>query len=51
LLLGPAMLLFGEPDDTSRALMMGAGWMLNLIVAEWLIRAPSHRRPRRRRAV
>lgn len=34
LLLGPAMLLFGEPDDTSRALMMGAGWMLNLIVAE-----------------
>ena len=51
LILGPAMLLFGEPDDTSRALMMGAGWVPHLMVAEWLIRAPSHRRPRRRLAV
>lgn len=38
LILGPAMLVFGEPDDASRALMMGAGWLLNLTVAEWLIR-------------
>ncbi|EHR71606.1 putative membrane protein [Burkholderiales bacterium JOSHI_001] len=41
LILGPAMLVFGEPDDASRALMMGAGWVLNLAVAEWLIRARS----------
>jgi uncharacterized membrane protein len=47
LILGPAMLMFGEPDDASRALMMGAGWLLNLTVAEWLIRAPSRCRLRR----
>ena len=35
----PPLLLFGEPDDLSRALMMGAGWLVNLAVAEWLIRA------------
>jgi len=46
LILGPAMLLFGEPGATSRALMMGAGWGLNLLVAEYLIRAPSLRWPR-----
>ncbi len=47
LLLGPAILLFGEPDGTGRALMMGAGWVLNLAVAEWLIRsAPMHRHGR-----
>jgi uncharacterized membrane protein len=45
LILGPAMLMFGEPGDACRALMMGAGWLLNLTVAEWLIRAPSRRRP------
>lgn len=43
LILGPAMLMFGEPGDACRALMMGAGWLLNLAVAEWLIRAPSRR--------
>jgi uncharacterized membrane protein len=41
LILGPAMLMFGEPDDARRALMMGAGWLLNLTVAEWLIRTRS----------
>lgn len=41
LILGPAMLLFGEPGDMPRALMMGAGWALNLLVAECLIRCPS----------
>ena len=34
----PPLLIIGEPDDLSRALMMGAGWVLNLAVAEWLIR-------------
>ena len=42
---GPAMPAFGEPDDAFRALMMGAGWLLNLTVAEWLIRAPSKCQP------
>jgi high-affinity Fe2+/Pb2+ permease len=31
-------------SDTSSALFAGAGWVLNLVVAEWVIR----RRPRRR---
>jgi uncharacterized membrane protein len=35
----PPLLLLGEPNDMSRALMMGAGWVLNVVVAEWLIRA------------
>ena len=34
----PPLLLFGPPDDLSRALMMGAGWGINVAVAEWLIR-------------
>lgn len=42
----PPLVLFGEPDDLHRALMMGAGWVLNLVVAEWWIRAPSGRSPR-----
>ena len=33
----PPLLIIGEPDDLSRALMMGAGWVLNPAVAEWLI--------------
>lgn len=28
----------GRPDETSRAVMMGAGWIINVIIAEWLIR-------------
>ena len=33
----PLILLFGALDDMTRALMMGAAWVLNLCVAEWLI--------------
>ena len=33
----PMLLAFGAPDDLSRALMMGAGWAINVAVAEWLI--------------
>jgi hypothetical protein len=39
LLVGPA-----APDELSRAIMMGAGWVINLVVAEWIIR----KRPSRR---
>jgi len=44
----PPLVLLGEPSDTGRALMMGAGWVVNLAVAEWLIRteSPGTSRPR-----
>ncbi len=35
---GPLLLIFGPPDEMSRALLMGGAWVLNLAVAEWLIR-------------
>jgi uncharacterized membrane protein len=34
----------GEPGETAVALLMGAGWAINLAVAEWLIRRPAGRR-------
>jgi uncharacterized membrane protein len=43
----PWFLLVGKPGETSRAVMMGAGWVINVLVAEWIIR----RRPSGRRAV
>jgi uncharacterized membrane protein len=29
----------GKPGELPRALMMGAGWAINVVVAEWIIRA------------
>ena len=34
----PWLLIFGTPDGLSRDLLMGAGWAINLVVAEWIIR-------------
>jgi len=31
-------LILGPPSELSRALLMGAGWVINLAVAEWIIR-------------
>ena len=31
-------IVFGPPDESSRALLMGAAWVINLAVAEWAIR-------------
>ncbi|MGH2428110.1 MAG: hypothetical protein ACRDGV_04360 [Candidatus Limnocylindria bacterium] len=31
-------LTVGAPDVQARALLMGAGWAINLAVAEWIIR-------------
>lgn len=31
-------LLIGTPGEISRALLMGGGWLINLAVAEWIIR-------------
>lgn len=32
------MLLIGKPDELAKAMLMGVGWMINLGVAEWIIR-------------
>lgn len=32
------MLLVGKPDELAKAMLMGAGWVINLGVAEWIIR-------------
>ncbi len=34
----PWFILYGTPDEFRRALLMGAGWVINLAVAEWIIR-------------
>lgn len=39
------LLLLGKQNEADRALVMGAGWVINVIVAEWIIR----RRPVRTR--
>ncbi len=40
----PYVLLVGKPDESSRAVLMGAGWVINVIVAEWIIRRTPARR-------
>lgn len=37
----PWMLLIGEPDILTRAILMGAGWLINVAIAEWFIRRAS----------
>ena len=39
----PWMLLVGPPDEPTRAVLLGAAWVINLAVAEYVI----HRRARR----
>ncbi|MEV0228396.1 DUF2306 domain-containing protein [Nonomuraea sp. NPDC050786] len=34
----PWILMLGAPEGLPRALLMGAAWMINLLVAEWVIR-------------
>jgi hypothetical protein len=34
----PWFVLAGEPGVQTRAVLMGAGWVINLVVAEWIIR-------------
>jgi hypothetical protein len=29
-----------KPGETARGVMMGLAWMLNIAVAEWIIRRP-----------
>jgi uncharacterized membrane protein len=44
---GPPLLLFGEPSELARLLQMDAGWLINALVAEWVIarRRAASRRP------
>jgi uncharacterized membrane protein len=34
----PWFILVGRPGELSRTILMGAGWVINLLVAEWVIR-------------
>jgi uncharacterized membrane protein len=34
----PWLLLIGTPDETGRTITLGAGWLINVLVAEWTIR-------------
>jgi uncharacterized membrane protein len=36
----------GRPGETARAVMMGAGWAINVVVAEWIIRRGTSRAAR-----
>lgn len=43
LILMAGEMIAGKPSELSRALMMGASWVINLAVAEWVIRKrPAH---------
>lgn len=46
----PWLLLGGRPEELERALLLGAGWAINLAIAEWIIRRGSLR-PSASRAV
>ena len=37
-IMGPYMLAFGRPDQLTNDLLMGFCWLLNLAIAEWIIR-------------
>jgi uncharacterized membrane protein len=43
----PWFILVGKPGESARAVLMGAGWVINVIVAEWAIRQgrEARRRP------
>jgi len=42
----PWLLLFGVPGELTRALLMAAGWIINIIVVEWIIRRRRTRKSR-----
>ena len=43
LTLAAGEMIAGPPGELSRALLMGAGWVINHAVAEWSIRKRPHR--------
>jgi hypothetical protein len=34
----PWFILAGKPGESARTVLMGAGWLINIVVAEWVIR-------------
>lgn len=34
----PYFILVGKPDESARGVLMGAGWIINVVIAEWIIR-------------
>lgn len=40
----PYFILVGQPEELGRAIMMGAGWVINAVIAEWIIRSARTRR-------
>jgi len=40
----PWMLLVGPLTVPSRAILMGLGWLINIVIAEWIIRRPGQAR-------
>ena len=42
----PWLLFFGAPDELTRALLMAAGWVINIIIVEWIIRSRRTRKSR-----
>lgn len=47
LVLIPGAIIFGATHELSRAVLMGAGWLINLAIAEAVIRRRARRLPRR----
>ena len=41
----PWFILVGKPGESARTVLMGAGWVINVIVAEWIIRRGRIRSP------
>lgn len=41
LTIAPWFLLVGPTHELSRAMLMGAGWIINIAAAEWIIRRPA----------
>jgi uncharacterized membrane protein len=41
----PFFVLVGQPGETARAVLMGAGWAINFFVAEWILRRRTGARP------
>lgn len=39
----PWFILVGMPGEAARAVLMGAGWVINVVVAEWIIRRTGRR--------
>ena len=48
LILGPMVLFSGQPSGALKATGMGAAWVINLAVAEWLVRKSQAGQSRRR---